>query len=232
MRGPLVVDVRRTEGNDHMSPTGLSQSFGNIGFNSTSSMSNPELLSPMSQEPGDRYDYSSHMAPLSGGPRASNPFTRQSNLDSSLSMHSHHSRQQIRPLQPLQLRETLSRSRPDNLQSPLRSSMSWKGDSIDYANYSGSPQPLSGRQHSVYQPPEGLSGPPTTLGGYEASSFAGKSPHEFLDLSYVLKEGVQAQLERHRHTCRIQTSSPTLSKTPKVVPAFVLPPPLFHSAST
>ncbi|KUI71335.1 Homeobox-leucine zipper protein HDG11 [Cytospora mali] len=173
--GPLVVDVRRAEGNDHMSPTGLSPAFGNIGFSSSASMSNPELLSPMSQESNDRYDYSNHMTPLSTGHRTSNPFTRQSGLDTSLSMHNHHSRQQMRPLQPLQLRETLSRSRPDNLQSPLRSSMSWKGDSIDYATYNGSPQPLSGRQHSVYQPPEGLSGPPTTLGGYETSSYAGST---------------------------------------------------------
>ncbi|ROW02854.1 hypothetical protein VSDG_01860 [Cytospora chrysosperma] len=208
MRGPLVVDVRRTEGNDHMSPTGLSPSFGNIGFSSPASMSNPELLSPMSQEPSDRYDYSSHMAPLSGGPRTSNPFTRQSNLDSSLSMHSHHSRQQIRPLQPLQLRETLSRSRPDNLQSPLRSSMSWKGDSIDYANYSGSPQPLSGRQHSVYQPPEGLSGPPTTLGGYETSSFSGSTGTSPTHMSYPNFQSNSFQNSQNRS--RLRASSATL----------------------
>lgn len=191
MRGPLVVDVRRAEGNDHMSPTGLSPSFGNIGFNSPASMSNPEMLSPLSQEPSDRYDYSNHMAPMSGGPRTSNPFTRQSNLDTNLSMHNHHSRQQMRPLQPLQLRETLSRSRPDSLQSPLRSSMSWKGDSIDYANYSGSSQALSGRQHSVYQAQEGLSGPPTTVGAYETSNYAGKSQKNTAsNLSYVLKRSL------------------------------------------
>lgn len=192
IRSPLVVDVRRAEGGENTSPTGLSPAFGGIGFSSSASMNTPELLSPMSQESSDRYDYSSHMAPLSGGPRTSNPFTRQSSIDTGLSMPSHHSRQQqMRSLQPLQLRETLSRSRPDSLQSPLRSSMSWKGDSIDYANYSGSPQSMSGRQQSVYQPPEGLSsGPPTTLGGYETSSYAGKSQQLVFDWIYMLRESL------------------------------------------
>lgn len=172
MRGPLVVDVRRAEGGDTMSSTGLSPAFGGIGFNGSASMSNPELLTPMSHESGDRYDYTNQLTPLSAGPRTSNPFNRQPGMDGGMPVHSHHSRQPIRPLQPLQLRETLNRSRSDSLQSPLRSSMSWKGDSIDYTTYhagSGSPQPLSGRQASVYQPPE-----PTTLGGYESSTYASK----------------------------------------------------------
>lgn len=229
--GPLVVDVRRAEGGAHMSPTGLSPAFGSIGFNSSTSMSNPELLSPMSQESDDRYDYSNHMTPLSAGSRTSNPFTRQSNLDTGLSMHSHHSRQQMRPLQPLQLRDTLSRSRHDNLQSPLRSSMSWKGDSIDYASYSGSPQSLGGRQQSAYQPPEGLSGPPTTLGSYETSSYAGKSHHMILGVALELNRRLQAQAQHHPHTCLIRTSSPTPSKTPKTAPVSVPRRQLFHSVS-
>ena len=179
MRGPLVVDVRRAEGGEHMPSSGLSPAFGNIGFNTSASMSNPDLLTPMSQESSDRYDYSNHLTPLSAGPRTSNPFARQGSMETGMAVQSHHSRQQMRPLQPLQLRETLTRSRSDNLQSPLRSSMSWKGDSIDYSSYhpaAGSPTPLSGRQQSVYQPSEGLSGSPsTTLGGYESSTYAGKS---------------------------------------------------------
>lgn len=173
MRGPLVVDVRRAEGGDTMSSTGLSPAFGGIGFNTSASMSNPDLMSPMSHESSDRYDYSGQLTPLSAGPRTSNPFTRQTSLDGSMAMHSHQSRQPVRPLQPLQLRETLNRSRSDTLQSPLRSSMSWKGDSIDYTSYqaggSSSPQPLSGRQASVYHAQE-----PTTMGGYESSSYASK----------------------------------------------------------
>lgn len=173
LRGPLVVDVRRAEGGDNMSSAGLSPAFGGVSFQPTPPMSNPDLLSPMSHESGDRYDYSNHLTPLSASPRTSNPFTRQTSLDSNLPVHPSHQRQPIRPLQPLQLRETLNRSRPDSLQSPLRSSMSWKGDSIDYTAYhggSGSPQPLSGRQASVYQP-----GEPTSMGSYESSSYASMS---------------------------------------------------------
>lgn len=173
MRGPLVVDVRRAEGGDTMSSSGLSPAFGSIGFSTSASMSNPDLMSPMSHESSDRYDYSAQLTPLSAGPRTSNPFTRQTSLDGNMAMHSHHARQPVRPLQPLQLRETLNRSRSDTLQSPLRSSMSWKGDSIDYTSYqaggSSSPQPLSGRQASVYHPQE-----PSTMGGYEPSNYASK----------------------------------------------------------
>lgn len=180
MRGSLVVDVRRAEGGDTMSSTGLSPAFGSIGFNSSASMSNPELMSPMSHD-SSRYDYSGQLTPMSNGPRTSNPFTRQPSLDSGMSMHSQHARQPVRPLQPLQLRETLNRSRSDSLQSPLRSSMSWKGDSIDYTSYqaggSHSPQPLSGRAASAYHPQE-----PTTLGGYESSAYASK----YLLIRYLL----------------------------------------------
>ncbi|KAF4779684.1 homeobox domain-containing protein [Colletotrichum scovillei] len=104
------------------------------------------------------------------GPRTSNPFARQGALENSMSMHRG---QPSRPLQPLQLRETMNRSRSD-LNSPLRSSMSWKGDAIDYSTYhhgaGGSPQ-LSGRQQSVYQP-EQMSGPSSSGLPYESSSYS------------------------------------------------------------
>lgn len=178
MMRPLMVDVRRAEGEDHLSPTGLSPAFGSIGFNPSATLSNPDILSPMSPTSSDRYAYSSHMStPLSAGPRTSNPFgSRQGSLDSGMQMHSHHSRQQqIRPLQPLQLRETMSRSRSDNLQSPLRSSMSWKGDAIDYTTYhggAGSPQ-LGGRP-PLYQQDQMSGASPGGLGAYDSSNYSGK----------------------------------------------------------
>ena len=176
MMRPLMVDVRRPEGEDHLSPTGLSPAFGSIGFNPSATLSNPDILSPMSPTSNDRYPYSSHLStPLSAGPR-SNPFGRQGSMDSAMPMSSHHSRQQVRPLQPLQLRETMSRSRSDTLQSPLRSSMSWKGDSIDYTTYhggNGSPQ-MGSRQQSVY-PQDQISGTSTPgLGGYDSSTYSSK----------------------------------------------------------
>jgi hypothetical protein len=175
---PLMVDVRRGEGDDHLSPTGLSPAFGSIGFNPSATLSTPDILSPMSPSSTDRYGYSSHMSgPLSAGPRTSNPFARQPSLDSSMQqMHSHNSRQQIRPLQPLQLRETMHRSRSDSLQSPLRSSMSWKGDSIDYTTYHGASSPqMGGRQPGLYQQDQMGAGSTSGLAGYDSSNYSGST---------------------------------------------------------
>ena len=177
MMRPLMVDVRRPDGEDHLSPTGLSPAFGSIGFNPSATLSTPDILSPMSPSSTDRYSYSSHLSgPLSAGPRTSNPFARQTSLDSGMQMHNPHSRQQIRPLQPLQLRETMNRSRSDTLQSPLRSSMSWKGDSIDYTTYHGGNSPqMAGRQPGLY-PQDQMSGTSTGgLGGYDSSNYSGES---------------------------------------------------------
>lgn len=148
MMRPLMVDTMRRNDNE-ISPTGLSPAFGHVGFAPPGSMGTPDILSPLSLNSTDRY-YPSHLSsPMSAGPRSSNPFDRQ-NSYGALS----HSRQHVRPLQPLQLRETMSRSRSESINSPLRSSMSWKGGTLDYENYqTGQPSPqLSGRQQSVYQP--------------------------------------------------------------------------------
>ncbi|KAF8859604.1 homeobox-domain-containing protein [Acephala macrosclerotiorum] len=147
---PLMVDtMRRNDNDDHMSPSGLSPAFSHVGFAPGGSMGTPDVLSPLSLNSSDRY-YSSHLSsPMSTGPRSANPFDRQNSYQAIS-----HSRQHVRPLQPLQLRETMSRSRSESLSSPLRSSMSWKGETIDYTSYqTGQPSPqLSGRQQSVYQP--------------------------------------------------------------------------------
>lgn len=157
--GPLMVDVRRAEGEDHMSPTGLSPAFGNIGFSASGNMSNPDILSPLSPTSNDRYGYGSHLStPLSAGARSSHPYHRHNSLDTSMQMQN---RQGVRPLQPLQLRDTMSRSRSDNLQSPLRSSMSWKGDSIDYNSYQN--QHTSPQSRSVY-PQDQMSGTTSSMG--------------------------------------------------------------------
>lgn len=176
MMRPLMVDTMRRN-DDHMSPTGLSPAFGHVGFAPAGSMGSPDVLSPLSLNSTDRY-YSSHLSsPMSSGPRSSNPFDRQNSYQT-LS----HSRQNVRPLQPLQLRETMSRSRSDSLNSPLRSSMSWKGESIDYTSYqTGQPSPqLSGRQQSVYQPDQ-ISNAPVNANQYDAntSSCSSNVSHQF-----------------------------------------------------
>jgi len=183
MMRPLMVDVRRPEDGDHLSPTGLSPAFGSIGFNPSASMSSSDMLSPLSPtNASDRYGYSSMSSPLSAGSRAtSNPFTRQNSLDAGMQLHN--PRSQIRPLQPLQLRETMSRSRSDSLNSPLRSSMSWKGDSIDYTTYhSGSGSPQFGSRDQPLYPSSGMTSTPTTLGGYESTNYTGKWTPNWHDL--------------------------------------------------
>jgi hypothetical protein len=187
MMRPLMVDVRRPEGDDHLSPTGLSPAFGGIGFNPSAGLSTPDLLSPISTASSDRYGYPSHLsAPLSAGPRTSNPFARQNSLDTGMQMHRHHAGQQVRPLQPLQLRETMNRSRSDSLQSPLRSSMSWKGDAIDYTTYQGgsSSPPMGGRHPSLYQSDSMSGASASGLSGYDSSSYsAGTWRHLLCDFS-------------------------------------------------
>lgn len=151
---PLMVDtMRRHEHDEHMSPAGMSPAYGHVGFTPGSSIGTPDVLSPLSITSSDRY-FSSHLSsPMSSGPRSSNPFDRQPGGYQAVS-HSQPRHHSGRPLQPLQLRETMSRSRSESLQSPLRSSMSWKGETLDYANYqTGQPSPQStGRQQSLYQP--------------------------------------------------------------------------------
>ncbi|KAI0205369.1 hypothetical protein F4808DRAFT_282292 [Astrocystis sublimbata] len=168
---PLLVDTMRRDNDDHISPSGLSPGFGGIGFTPSGAMNSSEILSPLSPSSNDRGYYSSHLTSPLGGSRAPNPYARQSNLEAGPQLHSQ-SRQHIRQLQPLSLRETMSRSRSDNLQSPLRSSMSWKGDSIDYATYpggGGSPGG-AGRHTSVYQSDTISSSAGGTL-GYDTGSY-------------------------------------------------------------
>ncbi|KAI0400604.1 hypothetical protein F4802DRAFT_610014 [Xylaria palmicola] len=186
---PLLVDTMRRDSDEHLSPTGLSPAFGNIGFTPSAAMNSSDILSPLSPSSNDRGYYSSHLtSPLGGPSRASNPFARQNSLDTGVQLHSQ-SRQQIRPLQPLSLRETMSRSRSDNLQSPLRSSMSWKGDSIDYATYSGGGAGSSGspggptRHTSVYQADPIGSSAGGTL-GYDTGSYTTSGLQSTTNINY------------------------------------------------
>ncbi|CAI4210496.1 unnamed protein product [Parascedosporium putredinis] len=149
--GPLMVDVRRAEGEDHMSPTGLSPAFGNIGFNS-GNMSNPDILSPLSPTANDR---------------------------------------------------------SDNLQSPLRSSMSWKGDSIDYNSYQNqhnSPQ-LGGQGRSVY-PQDQLSGTSSSM-GYD-STYTTAAVQSPTAMNYPNVQPSSLQPNPQNRSSRLRAASATL----------------------
>lgn len=166
MRPMMTVDtMRRQHSNEHLSNTGLSPAFGMVGFSQgpIGSMSSPDVLSPLSMNAGDRFY--SHPSPTSSGPRTANPFaTRQNSIDNSYQMQQRHPPQRI---MPLQIRDSMSRARSESLQTPLRSSMSWTGDSLDYANYqpagaASSPgMPNTQQQRSSYHPEQPRSHPPT-----------------------------------------------------------------------
>jgi hypothetical protein len=200
MMRPLMIDtMRRHEGDEqHMSPTGLSPAFGHIGFNAAGSVGSADVLSPLSMNSSDRFYGSQMSSPMSAGPRSSH-FDRQ-NIYQGLP----HSRQHVRPLQPLQLRETMSRNRAESLQSPLRSSMSWKGETLDYGNYQtghASPQ-LSGRQQSMYQPEHAANGINTTQ--FDSGAFTATSSHSPPHLGFATTLGPSQSLQ--------QTAPSTMSR--------------------
>ncbi|KKP06527.1 homeobox domain-containing protein [Trichoderma harzianum] len=95
MRAPLMVDVRRQEGPGHMSPTGLTPSFGNIGFYPSNAVNSSGVMSPISPHSSERYPPHG-----SGGPHGP------------LDAHRHG----VRPLQTFHNRDPVSRPRSESLQ--------------------------------------------------------------------------------------------------------------------
>ncbi|KAH6611204.1 hypothetical protein Trco_001224 [Trichoderma cornu-damae] len=93
---PLMVDVRRQDGPDHLSPTGLTPSFGSIGFHPPSAVNASGVISPISPHSTERYPPHG-----SAGPHGS------------LDAHRHG----IRPLQAFHSRDSVPRPRSESLQS-------------------------------------------------------------------------------------------------------------------
>ncbi|KAM4056223.1 homeobox domain-containing protein [Hirsutella rhossiliensis] len=74
-----------------------------------------------------------------------------------------------RKRQPPHMRESVGRSTPDSLQSPLRGSMSWKSDSFDYSHYqeAGAASSATDRHPSAYQAGHMGPAPGSGMGGFE-----------------------------------------------------------------
>ena len=151
MMRPLIVDARRNDAHEHSSPTSLTPGFGGMTYSPAGSMTSSSLASPLTPAPSDRYPYGGHFsAPLTGSPRTSHPFGQQHGLGNPIEIH----RSSPHPIPPPLLRDSLSRARSESSQSPLRPSMSWKGDVVEYtyrAASSTSPN-LPERQPPLYQP--------------------------------------------------------------------------------
>ncbi|KAJ3542083.1 hypothetical protein NM208_g4287 [Fusarium decemcellulare] len=150
MMRPLIVDVRRTEASEHASPTGLTPGFGALGYSPAGSMNSPGIVSPLSPASSDRYAYGGHFStPLAASPRTSHPFGQQHALETPIEIN----RPSPHPIQPPLLRDTMSKARSESSQSPLRSTMSWKGDAIDYSYRGPNTSPsLADRPPPLYQP--------------------------------------------------------------------------------
>ncbi|KAJ4268351.1 hypothetical protein NW762_002414 [Fusarium torreyae] len=167
MMRPLVVDVRRNDPNEHAPPASMTSGFGGIGYSPAGSMGSSGLVSPLSPAPSDRYAYGGPFsAPLAGSPRTSHPFGQHHGLGTPIEMN----RSSPHPIQPPLLRDTLSRARSESSQSPLRSTMSWKGDAIDYSYRGANTSPnLANRHPPLYQPAP-IGQPPGVIGTYDMNS--------------------------------------------------------------
>lgn len=123
----LMVDVRRTEGENHpMQSTGLTPVFGGIGFgqNHVPGMleTNPMLSSPSTFGPNDRYTYGTrpHGVGVSDA--------KASSTSSPVNEGDH--RPGPRPLRPAGLADPLTRGRSASLQSTMGSSVYWRGGGL------------------------------------------------------------------------------------------------------
>ncbi|EEY14123.1 conserved hypothetical protein [Verticillium alfalfae VaMs.102] len=147
MMRPLMVDVRRSEAEDHMSPTGLSPAFGNIGFSASASLSNSDILSPMSPTVHDhRYGYSSHLSPTSAGHRPTNAFGRQTSLDQSMM----HGRQHARRFNRSIFARRCQVYQPEQLSSGSSGSSGIGYDSASYSTHASQSPPNI--NYASYQP--------------------------------------------------------------------------------
>ncbi|WAO93901.1 Homeobox domain-containing protein [Fusarium falciforme] len=169
MMRPLIVDVRRTEASEHASPTSLTPGFGGLGYSPAGSMNSPSIVSPLSPASSDRYAYGGHFsAPLTASPRTSHPFG-QHGLDAPIEIN----RPSPHPIQPPLLRDTMSRARSESSQSPLRSTMSWKGDTIDYSYRGANTSPSLADRHTPLYQPAPITQPSGGMDTYAVNSMPG-----------------------------------------------------------
>ena len=145
---PLMVDpTRGSEHDDHFASGSLPSSYGQAGYTHQTPVGTTDMLSSLSNQSGRYFSNYPSQIPLAQH-RDTSLYTRHNSMDS-YGMQA--TREEARPIHTLQ---PPGRSRSDSLQSPLRTSMSWKGDTLDYGNYQ-QPQTLSPsnplRQAPLYQ---------------------------------------------------------------------------------
>jgi hypothetical protein len=157
---PLNLDTLRRvpDGGHHMSPTGITPSFG--GFNFTPPQSVTDTLSPVS--PAGDSPFGNYSPALENSPRRSNPFAGGVSSPSTFTSHPQIPRLQLHD-------RLLNRSRSESIASPLRTSMSYGGAE---QNHSLSTPPLGndsqGQNNGML--PYGLGYSYSSMPGFQATS--------------------------------------------------------------
>ncbi|RKF82454.1 putative homeobox domain-containing protein [Golovinomyces cichoracearum] len=140
---PLIMEPINSTHEVHVSPKTNNPAFSNSGFNSNTSLCSPDNIPPSTSLNSPNQYYGTHIpSPMSTLSRGTSSFNIKSNILTP--SQSCHSRNIIRPQQPSQFREDVSKLRPESLQSSLMLNISYN------QSEQRSPQ-LSGQQLSVDQ---------------------------------------------------------------------------------
>lgn len=170
-----MVDLRGGDTDNNIPMVGISAGFDAAGFPPTTLGGGPELVSPRSSNSNDRPElYGSHVTPVSDLGLRNTPTsltgTQQGGLDHALP----HGRRVMRPLQPLQVRDSHTRPRSDSVQSALRGGTTWKYDAMDYPTYpvaQHATSPMVDRHVPFYQ----VESAPITHAEYGTDAYIGRS---------------------------------------------------------
>jgi hypothetical protein len=132
---PLMGEgIRRpSEDESTISPVSMGSAYGNY-FTPPGSAPGSENLSPISTT-SDRTHFSTVPQCQTPSPRNTNPFMRSSSFSTAYHPNHHTSR--------LQMHDRMVRNRAESLASPLRSSMSYSGNALNYGE----------NQHAAAVPP-------------------------------------------------------------------------------
>ena len=121
---PLKVDGLRRQSEDDVtiSPLSINSAYGNF-YTPPGSIPPSESLSPISPT-SERYNLVSNAIPQDASPKSTNPFIRSHSFSTTHHPYPHIPR--------LQIHDRVLRTRAESLASPLRSSMSYSGNAVDY----------------------------------------------------------------------------------------------------
>ena len=141
---PLMIEGLRRQSEDDVtiSPLSMNSAYGSF-YTPPGSVPPSENLSPISPV-SERSTIMSNSISQNTSPRSTNPFIRSSSFSTTFHPHSHIPR--------LQIHDRISRTRAESLASPLRSSMSYNGNALDYGTTQASNAEVSSQQNSWEAP--------------------------------------------------------------------------------